>query len=106
MEYEFKLIERNNNGVFPIYYLENIFKELDLHSKLSSLIISYIKKKTQKSYIDFSNFKQLIQKFSEPTENLSDILFDVISFPKDYINKSDLFILIKSVKPDLTSSNL
>jgi hypothetical protein len=106
MEPEFVRIEKIHNGVFPIVYLQTILKELDVNSKLSSLIISYLKKKTQKSFIDFQNLKNLIHKFSESYDDLIDIVFDIISYPREYVKKKDLSNLLKSQRPsDDDSSN-
>jgi hypothetical protein len=93
-------MERNNNGVFPINYFESILIELDVNAKLSSLIISYLKKKTQKSFIDFHNLKHLIYKFSESYEDMIEIIFEILSYPMDYIKRSDLLKLIKSFRSD------
>lgn len=106
MENEFRRIEKLNNGIFPINFLENILKELDINAKLNSLIITYFKKKTQKSFIDFQNFKLVIIRFSEGYDNLLPFLFEIITFPKDSINKNDLFIIIKAIKSDLSSSKI
>ena len=106
MEIVFRQIEKENNGLFTIIYFENILKELDVHHKLISLIISYLKKKTQKSFLDFENFKLLISRFSEGNEDKIQQIFEIISFPKDYINKNELFVLIKSFRPGLNSSKI
>ena len=51
MERGFALIESRNNGVFPIIYLETILEEIDINLTLISLIISYLKTKTQKEIL-------------------------------------------------------
>ena len=48
MERVFNTIERNNNGVFPINHIENILEQIEINNTLISLIISYLKTKTQK----------------------------------------------------------
>ena len=50
MERGFVSIESNNNGVFPILYLERILEEMEINPTLISLIISYLKTKTQTVY--------------------------------------------------------
>jgi len=52
-----------NNGLFIITYFENILKELHIHKKLISKMVSYLKKNTQKLLLDFENFKNLVSKF-------------------------------------------
>jgi hypothetical protein len=104
MDYEFRRIEKINNGVFPISQLESILKELNINTRLISLICHYLKKKTQKTFIDFQNFKLLITRFSESYEDLIAMIFEIISFPKDNIKDKDLIVIIKSLKPGLRSS--
>jgi hypothetical protein len=106
MENEFKKIEKSNNGLFTISYLENILNELEINRKLISLIVSYLKKKTQKTFINFELFKILIGKLSHNREKICDYLFEMASYPNDYINKLDLFLLIKSTNPNINSSNI
>jgi hypothetical protein len=66
------------------------------------VICSYLKKKTQKSFIDFQNFKQMIIKLGND-DNVR-YLFEAIAFPRDSIKKSELFVQIKSFKSDISSS--
>lgn len=106
METEFRKIQKINNGVFPLSHLELILKEININTRLISLICQYFKKKTQKSFIDFQNFKLLISRFSESYEDLIAMIFEIISFPKDIIKDKDLILIIKSFKPGLRSSKI
>jgi hypothetical protein len=106
MEEEFKEIEKKNGGYFPISNFELILKKINIIPKLIHLISSYFKKKTQKSFIDFENFKYLIMKFSESYDDLIEILFKIISYPKEYINRKDMKSIIKSFSLTTNSNQL
>lgn len=106
MEIEFRKIQKIYNGVFPLSHLELILKEININTRLNSLICQYLKKKTQKSFIDFQNFKLLISRFSGSYDDLIDMIFEVISYPKEIIKDKDLILIIKSFKPGLRSSKI
>jgi hypothetical protein len=102
IESEFRVIEKENGGLFTISFLEDIFRQMDINPKFSNLICAYLRKKTQKNFIDFQNFKLMVVKLS--TEDSVRYLFDAIAFPRDFIKKSDLFVQIKSFKNEINSS--
>jgi hypothetical protein len=84
--------------------LENIFNQLGINPKFTGLICSFLKKKTQKTFLDFQNFKQMVIKLS--TEDSVKYLFEAIACPRENIKKSDLFIQIKSFKGEINSSKI
>lgn len=48
MESEFMSIEKQNNGVFPIKFLDSMLCEVNVNKTLVNYICLYLKKKTQK----------------------------------------------------------
>jgi len=100
---EFKKIEKENNGLFTLSYLKTILNELEINQKLIVLILSYFKKKTNKSFIDIKNMKFLLSRFSQGIDEMVEMLFEIISYPKEYISRVDLISLIKSYKTGLST---
>ena len=48
MESEFMSIEKQNNGVFPIKFLDSMLCEVNVNKTLVNYICLYLKKKTKK----------------------------------------------------------
>lgn len=48
MESEFIILEKQNNGVFPIKLLESFLLDLDVNKTIVNYISLFLKKKTQK----------------------------------------------------------
>jgi hypothetical protein len=87
MESEFILIEKMFNGVFPIKHLENMLMELDINKTLVNYIGLYLKKKTQKAFIDFQNLKYIIEKFSGDYTSMYKFLFELLVYPEEKLEK-------------------
>ncbi len=100
---EFKKIEKENNGLFTLSYLKSILNELEINQKLIVLILSYFKKKTNKSFIDIENMKKFLSRFSQGNDEMVEMLFEIISYPKEFISRVDLISLIKSYKNGLST---
>ena len=109
---EFKNIEKENNGIFPISVLEDMLREINVIEPLIKIIENYITKKTKKSFLNFELFKEILSLLiSEETNSrkkmkeISKGLFTLISYPKDYIERSILLELFKD-EPDIDNLKL
>jgi ubiquitin C-terminal hydrolase len=100
METEFRRMEKLNDGLFTIQMFDKILNDLEVNSKLISPISLYLKRKTQRNFIDFKTFKTFLLSFIGGTDARIKILFEILSFPKEYIDKKVLFALISSILPN------
>lgn len=100
METEFRRMEKLNDGLFTIQMFDKILTDLEVNSKLISPISLYLKRKTQRNFIDFKTLKMFLLSFIGGADARIKILFQVLSFPKEYIDKKVLFALIKSLLPN------
>ena len=111
LENEFQKIEFENGHIFPISLLENMLKEINVLQSLIDIIGNYLRKKTQKSFLNYDLFEELLFSFGIGYKNnkqndksdIIDNLFELFSFPKNYVTKAEFFIFIKSTKKDLSS---
>ena len=102
IEKEFHLHESRNNGVFPIVSLEKMLEEINIIQSIINAIGNYLRKKTQKSYLNFNTLKDLL-KCIHNSNSIQEFLFDILSYPKDYIKQNDLFIFMKDTNSSLSS---
>ena len=100
---EFKNIEKQNKGVFPISLFEDMLREIDVDESLIEIIGDYLKKKTHKSFFNFDLFKEILSLLiieennqKKKIKEISKGLFILISYPKNYINKKMLINLFKN----------
>ena len=103
---EFKKIENNFNGIFPISHFEDMLREINISEPLVEIIGNYITKKTKKSFLNFDIFKEVLSLLISEDNNKSHIckgLFALISYPKNYIEKN---ILLKYLKKEKELENL
>ena len=103
LEREFNNIEEINNGIFPISKFEDMLKEIDVDDAFIEIIGDYLRRKTKKSFINFDLFKEILSLLisDEKNGNYKEIckrLFDLISYPKNYIDKKKLINLLKKDK--------
>ena len=105
LEGEFKNIEKNNNGIFPISLFEEMLREIDVDDSLIEIIGDYLRKKTKKSFFNFELFKEVLSLLiseersqSKYYKEISKGLFTLISYPKNYIEKKVLLNLLKNEK--------
>ena len=111
LEKEFKIIEAENGNIFPIVLFENMLKEINVIPSLIDIIGNYLRQKTQKCFLNYDLFEELLFLFQINDNNkdnnkkkILDSLFKLFSYPNDYITKSSIFIFIKSTKKNLSSS--
>ena len=112
LEKEFKKIEAENGHIFPIVLLEDMLKELNVIQSLIDVIGNYLRKKTQKCFLSYDLFEELLSLFQITDDNnkenyknkIIDDLFKLFSYPNDYVEKPAIFIFIKSTKKNLSSS--
>ena len=113
LEKEFQNIKKMNNGVFPIKIFEEMLKEININESLIEVISNYLRQKTQKTFFEFGLFKELLGILSLPLEdekaNINDIangLFDLFSYPKNYILKKTFFLFVKSINSEFSSNEI
>ena len=118
LEKEFKRIENENEHIFPIILFENMLKEINVLQSLIDIIGNYLRQKSQKNFFNFDLFEELLSLLciktyihidDEDDENINknkilDGLFELFSYPNDYITKTAFFLFIKSTKKNLSSS--
>ena len=95
---EFKNIENKNNGLFSISLFEDMLRQINVSEILIHIIGDFLRKKTQKTFINFNTFKEVLSLILFD-ENLSQSkyntyiykgLFILLSYPKNYIDKNSL----------------
>ena len=126
----------SETGAFPIALFEDMLKEINVIQSLIDVIGNYLRQKSQKTFIGFDLFKEILsliiihninidigktqdnQNDKNNNENNLDIsnekskeeiiegLFTLFSYPNDYINKKSFFIFAKSTKPELSSDTI
>lgn len=94
-EKEYEIYEKQNGGIFSINNFERMLLDIGIFKHLIILIKSYLKKLCQKDFLDFTTFKTLILQFSQGTNALISILFELIVYPKKNIAIDDFFNFIK-----------
>ena len=112
LEKEFKKMENENGHIFPITLFENMLKEINVNQSLIDIVGNYLRKKTQKNFLNYDIFEQLLSFFNIGCNNITeydhnkliDNLFELFSYPNNYITKTAFFIFIKSTRGDLSSS--
>ena len=102
---EFKKIEIENNGIFPIALFETMLRDIDIKEIYIDIIGNYLRKKAQKSFLNFELFKEILSSLisehvSEKNTNkqINTAIFNFLSYPKDNIKKSDLVNLLQREK--------
>ena len=107
IENEFHTIEFSNNGLFLISAFERMLEDMEIIQSVIYVISNYLRIKTQKSYFNFNTFKDLL-KCIHNTENKNEYecLFDIMSYPNNYITKSNMFIFLKETNPSLSSDTI
>ena len=111
LEKEFKKIENQNGNIFPLILFENMLKEINIIPSLIDIISNYIRQKSQKCFLNYDLFKELLSLFQiydinkeYNKDKVIDGLFELFSYPHDYTTKKLIFIFIKSTKKELSSS--
>ena len=101
LEAEFRRIEQKNNGIFPITLFETMLKDIDINEKYIDLIGNYLRKKSQKSFLNFELFKEILSLLISEHNNsikknkqINTSLFILISYPKNIIKKNVLIELL------------
>ena len=116
LENEFERIQYENGNIFPIALFENMLKDINVIQSLIDIIGNYLRQKSQKNFINYNLFVEIISLFQFDTDidtdnnesNNKDIildrLFDLFSYPNDYVTKTAFFIFVKSTKKNLSSN--
>ena len=98
LEREFQMIEKKNNEVFPIQVFENMLYEIDINPSLIEIIGNYLRLKSQKTFFSYELFKDLFGIINVPfedgkieLEDISNCLFDLLSYPNKNILKKNFF---------------
>ena len=113
LEREFNFIERKNNGIFPITVFEDMLKYIYIIPSLVEIIGNYLRLKSQKTFFSFELLKELLEIISLPIQNdnikfddISKSLFDLLSYPKNYILTKSFSLFLKSTNPKLSSKQI
>ena len=129
----FQRIIKEENGVFPISTFENMLKEINVIQSLIDIIGNFLRQKSQKTFINFQNFKEILNLIIIPDTNFNlleeenktnnkndteeinnekskeeiiDGLFTLFAYPNDIIHKKNFFLFAKSTKPKLSSNTI
>ena len=129
----FQKIIKEENGVFPISTFENMLKEINVIQSLIDIIGNFLRQKSQKTFINFQNFKEILNLIIIPDTNFNlieeenktnnkndsddiinekskeeiiDGLFTLFAYPNDVIHKKNFFLFAKSTKPQLSSNTI
>ena len=98
---DFKKIEDKFNGIITISSFENMLREINISDPLIEIILNYITKKTQKCFLNFDIFKEVLSLLISKDNNKNNVckgLFTLISYPKNYIEKNILLNYLKKEK--------
>ena len=60
MKKAFQKIVKEENGVFPIALFEKMLKEINVIQSLIDVIGNFLRQKSQKTFINFQNFKEIL----------------------------------------------
>ena len=116
LENEFARIQYENGNIFPITLFEKMLKDINVIQSLIDIICNYLRQKSQKNFINYDLFIEILSLFQLDTDidiennesNNKDIildrLFDLFSYPNDYVTKTAFFIFVKSTKKNLSSN--
>ena len=114
---EFEDYEKNNNGIFTISLFEDMLKEINVNPSIIRIIGSYLTLKTKKTFFNFDLFKEILALltheesntlniYNKNSENVTDGLFTLLSYPNDFITKNALITFIKENKPEITQNQI
>ena len=67
----FQRIIKEENGVFPISHFENMLKEINVIQSLIDIIGNFLRQKSQKTFINFQNFKEILNLIIIPDTNFN-----------------------------------
>jgi hypothetical protein len=105
LESEFKRIEYRNNGIFPISLFESMLRDIDIKEEYINIIGNYVRKKTQKSFLNCDLFKEILSllisehtSLTKTNKQINTSLFYLISYPKNTIKKTTLIELLQREK--------
>ena len=103
LEPEFKRLEQQNNGIFPISLFESMLRDINIKDNLIDIIGNYILKRTQKSFMNFELFKEILSllisehlNVNKTNKQINTSIFNIISYPKNSIKKNVLIDLFKN----------
>ena len=116
LEIEFRLIEKENDNIFTIDLFESMLKEINIAQSLIDVIGNYLRQKSQKNFLSYELFEEVLTILKIPLKN-NDIekynkneilngLFQIFSYPNDYITKTTFFIFMKSTNSNLSSQKI
>ena len=107
---EFKRIESENNGIFPITLFETMLSDIGIKEIYINYIGNYLRKKAQKSFLNFELFKEILSSFiseniskKKISKQINTSLFNLIAYPNNSIKKNDLINLL--IKEKMLSEN-
>ena len=112
MKNKYEEYKSKNNGIFPLSLLKNMLEEIHIIQSLIDLIINYIEKKTQKGICTFELFKEVLYILSidlDEKENkniFTQGLFNIFSYPNDYIEKTTFCSFIQLTKNDYNLNSI
>ena len=116
LEYEFKMIEKENDNIFTIDLFENMLREINIAQSLIDVIGNYLRQKSQKNFLNYELFEEILKLLQINVKNtdneeydkalILEGLFKIFSYPNDYIAKTAFFIFMKSTKKDMSSQKI
>ena len=71
MKKAFQKIVKEENGVFPIALFEKMLKEINVIQSLIDVIGNFLRQKSQKTFINFQNFKEILNLIIIPDTNFT-----------------------------------
>ena len=102
-ENEFRLIEKENDNIFTIDLFENMLKEINIAQSLIDVIGNYLRQKSQKNFLSYELFEEVLSLLKIPFKNneiekfdkneILNGLFKIFSYPNNYITKTAFLFL-------------
>ena len=71
MKKAFQKFVKEENGVFPISLFEKMLKEINVIQSLIDIIGNFLRQKSQKTFINFQNFKEILNLIIIPDTNFN-----------------------------------
>ena len=86
----FQKFVKEENGVFPISLFEKMLKEINVIQSLIDIIGNFLRQKSQKTFINFQNFKEILNLIIIPDTNFNMLEEENDKEKKNISKKNDL----------------
>jgi hypothetical protein len=76
LEYEFKMIEKENDNIFTIDLFENMLREINIAQSLIDVIGNYLRQKSQKNFLSYELFEEILKLLQINVKNTENEEYD------------------------------